>query len=166
MRGPVPAPPPLLPPRPASPDRRPLAADSKLKKVPEKLLKLTKLRTLDLSKNALGEIPEPLGGMVGMKQFNIAHNSVAALPPSLFGGWKSCEVINLSGNRLTALPELGGMPRLKKLLLNGNALRELPESIGGCAKLEILEAKLNALATMCAHSLPAPLAPDEIRQRR
>ena len=30
----------------------------------------------------------------------------------------------------------------------------------------ILEAKLNALATMCAHSRPAPLASDEIRQRR
>ena len=51
----------------------------------------------------------------------------------LFAAWKSCEMINLSGNRLESIPQLDGMPRLKKLYLNGNALREIPESIAACA---------------------------------
>jgi Leucine-rich repeat (LRR) protein len=86
-------------------------------------------------------------------------------------------MVNLSGNRLESLPHLDGMPRLKKLYLNGNALREIPDSIAACAtarfrgpalaahthrgaftyhgrarcrcvKLEILEARQNQLATV------------------
>ena len=57
-------------------------------------------------------------------------------------------MINLSGNQLQVLPDLSGMPRLKKLILNGNALREIPESIGACVKLEILEARQNQLAVL------------------
>jgi Leucine-rich repeat (LRR) protein len=139
-------------------------SDMKLKKVHDKVLQLSNLRTLDLSKNVLTEIPEPLGSMAGMKQFNVSYNAIPQLPPAvrrpdclhlppvrahpvriheaetrrclpvqLFGAWKSCEMINLSGNRLEALPPLDGMPRLKKLYLNGNALREIPESIAACA---------------------------------
>ena len=42
-------------------------------------------------------------------------------------------MVNLSGNRLESLPQLDGMPRLKKLYLNGNALREIPDSIAAYA---------------------------------
>ncbi len=84
-------------------------------------------------------------------------------------------MVNLSGNQLESIPPLDGMPRLKKLYLNGNALREIPDSIAACAtarcrgpllpictgaftylgrvlcrcvKLEVLEARQNQLATV------------------
>ena len=34
-------------------------------------------------------------------------------------GWKQCELINVAGNRITELPPMDGLPKLKKLLLSG-----------------------------------------------
>ena len=58
-------------------------SDMKLKKVHDKVLQLPNLRTLDMSKNALTEIPEPLGSMAGMKHFNVAYNAIPQLPPAV-----------------------------------------------------------------------------------
>jgi hypothetical protein len=55
-------------------------SDMKLKKVHDKVLQLSNLRTLDLSKNALTDIPEQLGSMAGMKQFNVSYNDIPQLP--------------------------------------------------------------------------------------
>ena len=119
-----------------------------LSKFPEKVLALASLRTLDLSKNSLKELPAALGSLEAMRMLNASANQIADLPPALFAGWKTCDTLNLSGNRLASIPDLGAMVKLKKLLVSNNMISAIPDSIASCCKLEILEAAGNRIGTV------------------
>jgi hypothetical protein len=43
------------------------------------------------------------------------------------------------------------MPRLKKLYLNGNALREIPESIAACATAHFCDSALSTQGAFTRH---------------
>jgi Leucine-rich repeat (LRR) protein len=110
-----------------------------------------------------------VAGLTQMKQFNVSHNSlgsrrpqvgaVAPLPAGLFSRWQACEVINLCGNSLSSLPPLAGMPRLKKLLLSGNRLASLPESIESCgAEHDIITSYIISILASNTCAIPRPAA--------
>ncbi|KAJ8550430.1 hypothetical protein ON010_g10641 [Phytophthora cinnamomi] len=54
--------------------------DSKLKKLPEELLELSALRTLDLTANRLSELPPQLNALKALKTLKVASNVLVALP--------------------------------------------------------------------------------------
>ena len=79
-------------------------------------------------------------------------------PTEIFTLADSLEVLNLSGNRLSALPE--DLPRLHKLRVlfcSENQFQEVPEVLGQCAQLEMLGFKANQIRTLPAKALPANL---------
>jgi Leucine-rich repeat (LRR) protein len=44
----------------------------------------------------------------------------------------------MGGNRLQRLPDLNSLSNLEVLYVGGNAIREVPPSIGACSKLRVL----------------------------
>src|SRR5690606_26874795 len=80
-------------------------------------------------------------------------------PPEIFALADSLEVLNLSGNQLSSLPE--DLPRLHKLRIlfcSDNAFNEVPSILGDCPALEMVGFKANRI-----HSLPASALPRKLR---
>ncbi|MEY4763902.1 MAG: hypothetical protein RI907_575 [Pseudomonadota bacterium] len=118
-----------------------------LSQLPDWLPQLRRLQVIFCSDNAFTELPAVLGRcealtMVGFKHNRIAHVPAQSLPPRL--RW-----LILTDNALTALPdELGSCTALQKLMLAGNRLTQLPDSLRHCEALELLRVSDNQLAAL------------------
>jgi hypothetical protein len=124
----------------------------KLTELPESLGQLTKLQTLDLSRNQLTTLPESLGQLTQLQTLDLSENQLTALPGWL-GQLTQLQTLNLSENQLTALPEwLGQLTQLQTLKLEGNKLGALPHSFEKLKALKSLEAGGNPFRTV-----PGPL---------
>lgn len=113
--------------------------------LPDDLHRLHRLRVIFCSDNRFTELPEALGAcphleMVGFKANKIRHVSAAALPKKL--RW-----LILTDNEISELPgELGSCTRLQKLMLAGNQLQDLPSQMTACTQLELLRIAANRFA--------------------
>lgn len=113
-----------------------------LSDLPHDLNRLHRLRVLFCSDNAFTHLPTCLGdcaqlNMVGFKANQIVDVPAAALPPRL--RW-----LILTDNRIAHLPaELGQRPRLEKLMLAGNQLTHLPDTLAHCHQLALLRIAAN-----------------------
>lgn len=118
-----------------------------LTKIPDRVLALGTLRTLDLSHNAVSQIGPSMGELGrSLTMLTLAHNRLSALD-AVVGQLARLEMLDVTHNALTALPaEIGGCTRLKKLHLDGNALTELPPAIGALGSLTLLSAARNRLS--------------------
>jgi len=71
--------------------------------------------------------------------------------PAILSQLPDLEQLDLSGNRLTALPDdIGDLPRLTRLVLDDNQLAALPESLGALTSLRWLALDGNALTDLPA----------------
>ena len=113
-----------------------------LRDLPADFDRLHALRTLFCSNCAFTELPAVLGrcarlDLVGFKANAIEHVPAQALSPNL--RW-----LILSGNRVAVMPEtLGRCAHLRKLALAGNRLTALPQGIAGCERLELIRLSAN-----------------------
>jgi hypothetical protein len=118
-----------------------------LSQLPDWLAELPRLRIVFASSNRFTELPEVLGRcpeleMVGFKSNRIERVSGAALPARL--RW-----LILTDNRIETLPaEIGRCARLQKLALAGNRLRELPTELQHCRSLELIRVSANELQAL------------------
>ena len=118
-----------------------------LRRLPDDLHRLHKLRVLFCSDNCFTELPPVLGRctaltMIGFKANQIDSVPAAALPPAL--RW-----LILTDNRIASLPEaLGGCSALQKLMLSGNRLHHLPASLVALDKLELLRIAANRFTAL------------------
>ena len=118
-----------------------------LSELPEELADLPRLRIIFCSDNQFTELPEVLGrcpqlSMVGFKANRIRRVSAKALPPRL--RW-----LILTDNEIDRLPEeIGFCTELQKLMLAGNRLEALPDTLAGCSKLELLRLAANRLTEL------------------
>lgn len=120
--------------------------------LPADLARLGQLRVLFCSDNRFTRLPEVIGRcpaleMVGFKANQIEEVSAAALPSRL--RW-----LILTDNRLREVPaSIGRCTRLQKLMLAGNRLDRLPTELAACERLELLRLSANAF-TDADHALP------------
>jgi len=118
-----------------------------LRDLPPDLGRLHKLRVLFASNNAFTHLPASIGqcaqlSMVGFKANQIEHVPAASLPAPL--RW-----LILTDNAISVLPSaLGERPALQKLMLAGNQLTQLPGSLAQCAQLELLRLAANRLEAL------------------
>jgi hypothetical protein len=112
--------------------------------LPDSFAKLQNLRVAFFSNNRFETVPEVLAqcpnlSMVGFKTNQIATLPADALPPTT--RW-----LILTDNRLQSLPEsMGQLAHLQKVMLAGNQLHALPESMAACGRLELLRISANQL---------------------
>jgi hypothetical protein len=111
-----------------------------LDEVPEEISALTQLEVLDLSQNRnLERLPDALGELTSLRVLNL-HNSrnLAGLPASL-ERLVALEELRCSHTQLKSLPyDMSGMKSLKRLILSHSPIGRLPPSAMDCENLEEL----------------------------
>ena len=116
--------------------------------LPADLTRLKKLRILFCSNNQFTHLPEVLGrcehlSMIGFKANRIQHIPESAIPTHTLR-W-----FIVTDNALTHVPHaLGECSKLQKLMLAGNQLSSLPASLANCHALELLRISANQFQTL------------------
>ena len=117
-----------------------------LDSLPDDLPRLHRLRVIFCSDNLFTVLPTVLGRcpgltMVGFKANRISTVPAASLPPRL--RW-----LILTDNAVETLPDDLGTRPVHKLMLAGNRLEHLPETLAGCSTLELFRISANRFATL------------------
>ena len=97
------------------------------------------------------------GNLTGSIRLNLSCG-LSEFPKEIFDLADTLEVLNLSGNKLTSLPD--DLPRLHKLRVifcSDNHFTEVPEVLGRCRNLEMIGFKANQVVRVPASALPAKL---------
>ncbi|WP_410499086.1 leucine-rich repeat-containing protein kinase family protein [Chitinibacter sp. S2-10] len=97
------------------------------------------------------------GQLAGMTRLDLGCN-LSQFPREIFELADTLEVLNLSGNQLSTLPD--DLPRLKKLKIifcSNNDFTELPAVLGQCEQLEMIGFRANRIQTIPATALPLSL---------
>ncbi|KAM7269644.1 hypothetical protein ACFE04_025141 [Oxalis oulophora] len=123
--------------------------DSKLKTFPDEVLDLgSSVRTLDLTRNKIVNIPTDISKLTNMQRLVMAENLIERLPMHL-GKLQCLKVITLDRNKISYLPdELGLLVRLERLSISENMLEVVPETIGSLRNLSLLDLSNNKLKSL------------------
>ncbi|MCF5705672.1 protein kinase [Pseudomonas syringae] len=97
------------------------------------------------------------GKLAGIRRLDLSCG-LSEFPPEIFDLADTLEVLNLSGNALSSLPnDLHRLSRLQVLFGSDNAFTQLPECIGQCEQLRIVGFKANRIEQVSASALPPRL---------
>ncbi|WP_295523404.1 leucine-rich repeat-containing protein kinase family protein [uncultured Pseudacidovorax sp.] len=97
------------------------------------------------------------GELAGARRLRIAAD-LDTFPREIFDLADTLEVLDLSGNRLSTLPDdLHRLHRLRVFFASSNRFTELPAALGRCPQLEMVGFKANRIAHVPAEALPARL---------
>ncbi|MEV6637631.1 leucine-rich repeat domain-containing protein [Actinoplanes sp. NPDC051470] len=138
---------------------------NRLREVPGEIFRLPGLEGLNLAGNRLTALPPEAGSGAALRHLDLSENRLTALPAELAGtglvdlrlrdnaladaapltGLRRLRLLDLSGNRLRALPRLD-TTELTRLDLSGNALETLPSWFGALRGLRVLDLSGNRLA--------------------
>lgn len=93
-----------------------------------------------------------------LRALSLAGRGLDTLPPEVWAHADTLEQLDLSGNRLTTLPDaLARLPRLRVLFASNNPIERLPEVLGACPALEQVGLRGCGLRVVPAAALPARL---------
>ncbi|MGC6373721.1 leucine-rich repeat-containing protein kinase family protein [Pseudomonas sp. K2I15] len=94
------------------------------------------------------------GQLAGIKRLDLSCG-LTEFPREIFDLADSLEILNLTGNALSSLPDdLHRLPHLRVLFCSENAFTELPECLGQCAQLSMIGFKSNQISSVSAAALP------------
>jgi len=97
------------------------------------------------------------GQLSGIKRLDLS-DGLTEFPREIFDLADSLEILNLSGNALSTLPEdLHRLTRLRVLFCSDNRFTELPACLGQCAALSMIGFKANRIVDVPAAALPPQL---------
>jgi hypothetical protein len=97
------------------------------------------------------------GELTGIKRLDLCCG-LSEFPREIFALAESLEILNLSGNALSSLPDdLWRLSRLRVIFCSENQFTELPEVLGKCAELSMIGFKSNQISIVPAAALPAKL---------
>lgn len=132
------------------------------------VLKLKKLRELQISRNIIQELPSELGNLAALEGLYASRNLIGEIPISI-SRLRRLRVLNIRNNRLTSLPAsvftlrdlveldasensipvlpegISKLNKIRNLYVSGNDLSSLPEDIGSLSSLESLAISGNRL---------------------
>ncbi|MGI4738890.1 MAG: leucine-rich repeat-containing protein kinase family protein [Janthinobacterium lividum] len=97
------------------------------------------------------------GKLTGLRRLDLSAG-LTEFPAEIFDLADTLEVLNLSGNRLTALPpDLSRLGQLQVLFCSDNDFEAVPEVLGQCQQLRMVGFKANKIRTLPAAALPPNL---------
>jgi len=97
------------------------------------------------------------GQLAGATRLDLSAG-LTEFPREIFDLADSLEILNLSGNALSALPEdLPRLRRLRVLFCSDNLFTTVPEVLGQCPELSMIGFKANQIRTLPAAALPPQL---------
>uniref|UniRef100_A0A672YLH8 protein-serine/threonine phosphatase n=1 Tax=Sphaeramia orbicularis TaxID=375764 RepID=A0A672YLH8_9TELE len=121
-----------------------LPADQRL----QQLQRFSRLRSLNLSNNHLGQFPLAICEIHTLTEVNLSCNYLASVPSSV-GAMTNLQTFLLDGNSLNDLPnELGSLQRLSYLGLSFNQFSHIPQVLERLASMEKLCMAGNNLETL------------------
>ncbi|NWD67727.1 hypothetical protein HX870_08995 [Pseudomonas gingeri] len=118
------------------------------------------LLELDLGDNRLTALPEALFEMAQLTHLYLQGNqiSLGADSAALLTTMASLETLNLNGNPLAQLPDLGGLPVLRRLMLRDTGIDRWPNGLFTHIALEALDLRNNRIASIPPELFNAPAA--------
>ncbi|OJJ22027.1 hypothetical protein BKI52_08280 [marine bacterium AO1-C] len=122
---------------------------SGISRIPPEWKQLTKLKYLRINNNEISELPSTLGDWPSLQYIYLENNGLKTLPDN-FGNLRLVDdVLDLSNNKLKALPaSICQLTHLKKLKLEHNKLKNLPKEFGELINLEELQLAYNQLKSL------------------
>jgi len=97
------------------------------------------------------------GQLAGIKRLDLSCG-LTEFPREIFDLADSLEILNLSGNALSSLPEdLHRLTRLRILFCSDNRFSEVPACLGQCLQLSMIGFKANRIERVPAAALPPQL---------
>lgn len=97
------------------------------------------------------------GKLAGIKRLDLSCG-LTEFPGEIFDLADSLEILNLSGNALSGLPDdLHRLHKLRVIFCSDNRFTELPEALGACPHLEMVGFKANKIRHVPAAALPKKL---------
>ncbi|XP_028977431.2 PH domain leucine-rich repeat-containing protein phosphatase 1 isoform X2 [Esox lucius] len=112
------------------------------------LTRFCKLRSLNLSNNALSEFPHAVCDLTSLTELNLQGNRLTSLPATL-GTMHSLQTLLLDGNSLSSLPvELGSLEALTYLGLSFNLFSSVPPALERLRGVERLCLAGNQLSSL------------------
>lgn len=98
------------------------------------------------------------GALAGAQYVRLTNLGLTEFPQALFTLAETLEVLDLSGNQLSALPDdLRRLHRLRILFCSNNPFTQLPTALGDCEQLEMVGFKACAIRHAPECSLPPRL---------
>ena len=97
------------------------------------------------------------GQLKGIKRLKLSED-LTEFPLEILDLADSLEILDLSGNQLSELPEeLSQLTNLRIIFASNNQFTHLPDVLGSLPKLEMVGFKTNQIKTVSEQSLPAQL---------
>uniref|UniRef100_A0A8C2T3F1 Leucine rich repeat kinase 2 n=1 Tax=Coturnix japonica TaxID=93934 RepID=A0A8C2T3F1_COTJA len=115
------------------------------------LLKMNCIAYLDISRNDIGPsfALDPHLRCPTLKQLNLSYNQLMGIPEFLANIAENLEQLLLEGNKISCLSSPMSLKELKILNISKNNISSLAENVlMGCTKLELFNARMNALDTV------------------
>ncbi|XP_040841022.1 PH domain leucine-rich repeat-containing protein phosphatase 1 [Ochotona curzoniae] len=117
------------------------------------LQRFTKLKSLNLSNNHLGDFPLAVCSIPSLAELNVSCNALRAVPAAV-GAMHNLQTFLLDGNFLQSLPaELENMHQLSYLGLSFNEFTDIPEVLEKLAAVDKLCMSGNCLETLRLQAL-------------
>lgn len=122
-------------------------SNNALSNLPDDLPKLRHLKILFCSNNRFNHLPKILGDCPQLSMIGFRANQINTIAPTSLPS--TLRWLVLTDNQISELPTaIGHCTSLKKLMLAGNQLRSLPLSIANCRQLELLRISANKFSTL------------------
>ncbi|MFM2587478.1 leucine-rich repeat-containing protein kinase family protein [Vibrio sp. TBV020] len=97
------------------------------------------------------------GELKGIHRLKLSEQ-LTELPSEILSLADSLEILDLSGNQLTDLPDwLADLPKLKIVFASNNCFTHLPDVLGRCPELDMIGFKGNQIVTVSEQSLSPKL---------
>lgn len=116
--------------------------------VPASIISATKLRNLNLSRNRIVTVASEIEHLTNLTSLHLKFNCIKEIPTTI-GGLSHLTILDLSRNCISLLPsELGKLHKLRNLQLECNRLTDLPTTIGDLHELGHLDLSINKLSEL------------------
>uniref|UniRef100_A0A3B3UI41 non-specific serine/threonine protein kinase n=1 Tax=Poecilia latipinna TaxID=48699 RepID=A0A3B3UI41_9TELE len=124
---------------------------NQLRSLPDDLLALPSLSTLNVSRNCIGPMLtfNPAVTCLSLRQLNLSFNKITTFPYELGRIMGKLEELFMDGNGLTELCSALHLPEVKLLDVSKNNVENIsPDFLTSCPKLETLNASNNKISSL------------------